>query len=282
MKIEHFYPKDPILQQCIEYYYFLKTDAADFISKYYVFPNTVQALNIHKHATCQIEPFSTKVSGQPADGHLMIAQGKHELPLYVELSGILDKITIVFKPLGLNHFIEGPLSELTPYASQIITCRHNDLRYQQFLSSFFGTENNDERIAVLEIFLLELYKPIPFEKQLMQAIEYLMDFETERPVQEIIRKLDLNTRSFNRLFLKNVGVSPVGFRKIARFRNSLRDKLFHEKFKTLTAISYRSNFYDQAYFIKIYRKLTGHNPSRFFEAIDKLADDRLIMKFIQE
>ncbi|MRG48418.1 helix-turn-helix domain-containing protein [Chitinophaga sp. SYP-B3965] len=278
VKIEHFYPKDPILRQCIEYYYFLKTDAADFISKYYVFPNTLQAFNIHKHATCQIEPFSTKVSGQPGDAHLIIAQGKHELPLYVELSGILDKITIVFKPLGLNHFIESPLSELTPHASQIITCWHNE----QFLHSFFGAENNDERIAILEIFLLDLYKPIPFQEQLMQAVEYLMDFETERPVQEIITKSGLNTRSFNRLFLKNVGVSPVGFRKIARFRNSLRDKLFHEKFKTLTDISYRSNFYDQAYFIKIYRKLTGHNPSRFFEAIDKLADDRLIMKFIQE
>ena len=280
--IEHYYPKSPILRQHIEYYYFLKTDSADFNSKYYVFPNTLQAFNIHKHATCHIESSSITVTGHPADPFLMVAQGKHELPLYVELSGILDKITIVFKPLGLNHFIERSFLEVTPDSSQIITDWHNDPRCERFLVSFFGTETYEERIEILETFLRALYKPIPFEAPLVEAVAHLMDFETELPIQEIIRKVGFTTRSFNRLFLKNMGLTPVAFRKIARFRHSLKDKLFNEQLKSLTDISYRSNFYDQAYFIKIYRKLTGHNPTRFFDAIDKLADDRLIMKFLQE
>jgi hypothetical protein len=48
--------------------------------------------------------------------------------------------------------------------------------------------------------------------------------------------LSLNTRTFNRPFLTHVGISPVAYRKIARFRHSLKNKLFNDQFKKLTEI----------------------------------------------
>ena len=34
------------------------------------------------------------------------------------------------------------------------------------------------------------------------------------------------------------------------------------------------NFYDQSYFIRMYRKMTDANPSKFYNTIAKLADEQ--------
>ena len=117
---------------------------------------------------------------------------------------------------------------------------------------------------------------------IQNALTLLTDFANELPIEEIAKRLLLNTRTFNRLFFKHFGISPVGFRKISRFRHSLRNRLFDARFTTLTEIGYESNFYDQSYFIKMYKKITGDNPSRFFNSIEKLADNQLIFRFVNK
>jgi AraC-like DNA-binding protein len=280
MKIETFYPKNSILKEHIEYYYFLKTYSKDFKTAYYSFPNTLQSFNIHKNASCEIGNSSTHVYGVPEKKYLMIAQGKYESPLQVLLEGKLDKVTINFKPLGLNHFIRRPLAAVTPGHSQSFHEWEQDA--QTFLSAFFDANDNEKRVDLLEEYLLKQYQPLENEALLQKAIYNLMDFTTELPVQEIAENLSISIRSFNRLFYNNMGITPVSFRKIARFRHSLKNRLFNEQFKNLTDIGYESNFYDQAYFVKMYKKITGSNPGKFFKSVEKLADDHLIFQFLKE
>ncbi|MEP7144924.1 MAG: helix-turn-helix domain-containing protein [Ferruginibacter sp.] len=282
MNIQTFYPENPVLKKHIEYYYFLKTDSDNFTSTYYAFPNPLQSLNIHKYACCDINSHSTIVYGDKKCKYLLIVQGQHELPLFVQLKGILDKITILFKPLGLNHFIQKSLIEIAGEPSQVFTDWHEDKNFKKFLASFYGTDDHIKRIAVLENYLLSRYHSLGEEAILQQAINLLTDFDIEYSIAEIADKAGMNDRSFNRMLNKHLGISPVGFRKIARFRHSLENKLFEEKFKTLTEIGYESNYYDQSYFHKMYKKLTGQNPLKFFNSIEKLADDRLIFKFVNK
>ena len=281
MNIETFYPKNVLLKKHIAYYYFLKTNSIDFRSNYYVFPNTLQAFNIHRFARCAINAHSTVVRGDKTSQYLMIAQGKCQVPLMVQLKGVLDKVTIVFKPLGINHFIQSPFVDILAEASQVFTDWYDDETCAAFLNAFYQTESNTARINILEAYLLSRYKPVREEATLEQALNLLTDFDNEYSVAEIVASVNMTPRSFNRLFYNNLGISPIGFRKIARFRHSLRNKLFSDQFEKLTEIGYRSNFYDQAYFIKMYKKITGDNPSLFFRSIEKLADDQLIFKFMQ-
>ncbi len=281
MNIQTFYPVSPFLKQHIEYYYFLKTDSPDFNSCYYVFPNTLQAFNIHRFARCSISPDYTQVVGDKTNSHLMIAQGKYEAPLFVQLTGILDKITIIFKPLGLNHFLKAPYIQILSASSQVFTDWYEDENCEKFLNSFYHTQDHLARVNILEAYLLSRYQPVAEEALLQQVLYKLMDFDNECSIGQIIRSMGINTRSFNRLFYNTLGISPIGFRKIARFRHSLQNKLFHDQFKKLTQIGYESNFHDQSYFIKMYKKITGDNPTTFFNSIEKLADDHLIFKFIQ-
>ncbi|MES2848853.1 MAG: AraC family transcriptional regulator [Bacteroidota bacterium] len=282
MDVQTYYPKDATLKRCIEYYYFLKTDSQEYSSTYYAFPNTLQSFNIHQYAGCDIDTSSITVYGDKKNKYLMIVQGHYELPLFVQLKGLLDKITILFKPLGLNHFIKKPFAEVAGKTSQVFTEWYDDENCIQFLTDFYNTGDNDERITILEKYLLTLYHSYSEEEIMQHAIDLLTDFNEELSIEAIAQKTGMSSRTFHRMFIKHLGISPVGFKKIARFRHSMENKLFKDQFKTLTNIGYESNYYDQSYFHKMYKKLTGQNPLKFFDSIEKLADDQLIFKFVNK
>lgn len=282
MEIQTHYPKNPILKTYIEYYYFLKTSSKDFSSVYYSFPNTSHSLNIHKNVTCDIASDYIHVKENNKNNFLTIVQGKYETPLLVRLKGRFDKVTIIFKPLGLNHFIDRPFACVAGRSSQIFEEWQSDPDYISFLNNFYKTENNIERVKFLENFLLSKHHNLNQYAILQNAIEQLNNFEVEHSIEEIAGNAGMNLRSFSRLFYNQLGISPVGFKKIARFRHSLKNKLFSDNFKRLTDIGYESNFYDQSYFIKMYKKLTKDPPTSFFKSIEKLADNQLILKFFSQ
>lgn len=277
MQVQTFYPENPSSKK-----YILKTNSPNFNNAYYSFPNTLQSFNIHKNVSCEIKPSAISVYEDKKNRYLTIVQGKYELPLLVKLKGRLDKVTIVFKPLGLNQFIDKPLAEIANGASQVFAEWADDIKYIAFLDGFYKTDDYEERVRLLESFLLSKFYPLKEYDILQKAINQLIYFDKEYTIEEISQSISINTRSFNRLFNKHLGIAPVAFRKIARFRHSLKNKLFSKQFKTLTEIGYESSFYDQSYFIKMYKKLTGDNPSGFFSSVEKLADDQLIFKFITE
>lgn len=282
MQIDTFSPKNKLLKEIIEYYYFQKTNSDNFSANYYAFPNTLHALNIHKNITCKINSHQVKITGVKRKNYLMVLNGRYELPLHVQQKGKIDKVTIVFKPLGFNHFINAPFNKIAEHPTQIFTEWIKTKNCLTFLKQFFSELDNNKRIVMLENYLLSLYKPFTENLFLSEALSMLNNFNEEVSIEVIAKKFPLSSRTFDRAFRKHLGISPVGFRKIARFRHSLKNKLFNSHFNTLTKIGYESNFYDQSYFNKVYKNLTGQNPKTFFNSIAKLADDRLIFKFMKK
>ncbi|MFT3947839.1 MAG: helix-turn-helix transcriptional regulator [Agriterribacter sp.] len=280
MQIETFYPIDSRLKSCIEYYYFFKSDSADFISNYFAFPNTMQALNIHKNISYKISGHTVKVKGIAENNFKMLLQGKFENPLYVQLSGKLDKITIIFKPLGLNHFIKSPFNEIAAKPTQPFLEWEEHKNHSGFLGHFFSESHYIKRVEILEKYLLLHYHTFENRNILDRSLISLCDVDSELSIEEIAGRINLTTRTFNRMFKQHLGISPIGYKKISKFRHSLKNKLFNQQFEKLTAIGYNSNFYDQSYFIKVYKKLTNLPPGKFFKEIDILAEDNLILKFI--
>lgn len=279
MKFDTFYPKHALLKDIIKYFYFQKTDSDNFSTEYFAFPNILLPLNIHKNVACKINGHQVNVAGVKQKNYLMILNGRYEIPLHVQQKGKIDKVTIVFKPLGLNHFIKAPFNEVAQKPTQIFKEWMKTNNCSSFLNQFFEEYNNSKRILILENYLLSLYKPFNEHPLLSDVLYMLNDFSKEVSIEDIAKNFSLSSRTLDRIFKKHLAISPVGFRKIARFRHSLKNKLFNSEFNTLTKIGYESNFYDQSYFIKVYKNLTGQNPKSFFNSIEKLADDRLIFKF---
>lgn len=272
--------KHAVLEKYIAYYYFLTTESDDFEAKYYAFPHTYTVLNIHCHAAHEINKYQTSVEGVSSFSPVSIVQGLREHPILIRLKGKLNKVTILFKPMGINAFIPEPFGQLIQQPSQEFSVWNNNRIYQQFLSDFFTTGDLEAKATLLEDFLLSMLKPVPDSKKLDLSIHLLSDFEQNLTLEDICDQLDVHPRTFNRLFKKHLGITPAGYRKVARFRHSLQNKLLENQVKRMTDLAYQSNYYDQSYFNKIYQSLTGTNPGHFFKQIETLADNRLVFQFL--
>jgi AraC-like DNA-binding protein len=281
MQVQTYFPEHSLLKKYISYYYFMRNDADDFNVKYYSFPNTTTPLNIHKNVVTDIGYYSTSVTGSNVKNNVLLVQGMRTQPLLVKWKGKLDKITIHFKPLGLNQFIKKPFMDVAPGDSQLFTEWNNEQGFGDFMDSFYNTTDMQKRVTILEWFLLSIYKPLQLDTAMEKAVEMLTYFDHDMNINEVASQLGLNNKALHRFFHKHIGTSPVSFRKIARFRHSLQNKLVNEQqVKRLTDICYESNFYDQSYFINVYRQITGLSPTSFFKGISKLADNRLVVKML--
>lgn len=279
----HFHTVEPCeaLKKYVACYYFIKSDDKNFSSKHYSFPHTYNALSIYKNADFNSIPSNFKAKESLVPNHRLVIQIKKQTPLMVDISGKINRITILFKEFGINHFINEPLSKIMNYDAEQALLWKNDPLFLAFIEVAFGTDDIKAQAQILDQFLLQKLRLIDlsyFEK----AVTLLCDFEKNVSINEIAVQFNVSLRSFNRNFKEVLGVSPVEYRRIAQFRHSINNKLFQTQFKRLTDIGYESHFYDQSYFNKIYKKLSGSNPKTFFKSIERIGNDELIFQFIKK
>jgi AraC-like DNA-binding protein len=280
MDFQKFCPISETLNRYIDYYYFFKNPDPAFRRTYYSFPNLSTAINIHKNVNVDIQGASVKITGAEKPNFVFIASQVRNKPFRVEWNGRLDKMTIVFKPLGLNHFIGKPFAQAVPSPVHPFNAWEKMPGYTEFLPDFYGTADLSARISILESFLLKVCSPFPEREVLQKALTRLANLDVPVRVGEVAAHLGLSERTFNRLFAKHIGMTPAGYRKVARFRKSLENKLFGDRFKKLTELAYESNFYDQSYFIHIYNQLAGTHPKAFFDSVITVAGDRLVLQVV--
>src|SRR5215203_3434768 len=211
LPVQTYYPQNFLLRKHISYYYFLETSSPQFNSTYYAFPNTLNSLNIYKHAKSVISGHTVITQNYPNNKYLLTLQGHYDQPLLVQLKGILNKITIVFKPLGLNCFIRRQFFDVANKPTQFFKEWDCGEKYPVFLDDFFNCQTKEQQLQTLESYLLSVYKPIEQESILNYAIDQLSNFEDQITIGEVARRIDMNERTFNRLFEKHLGISPVKY-----------------------------------------------------------------------
>lgn len=279
----HFHAIEPCeaLKDYVACYYFIKSDDEEFSSRHYSFPHTYNALSIYKNSNFESSPSVFNVNQSYTPNHRMVLQVKKQAPLLVKISGKVDRATILFKDFGINHFINESLSEIMGYNIEHFQSWNGDILLTPFLANLFGASDPSDKGKIIDGFLLQKLLPISLP-YLKKAVEILVDFDSNISIKEIASVSNVSLRTFNRNFKDVLGVSPVEYRRIAQFRHSIENKLFRSQFTRLTDIGYKSHFYDQSYFNKIYQKLTGSNPKKFFDSIDRIGDDRLVFQFLKK
>ena len=81
----------------------------------------------------------------------------------------------------------------------------------------------------------------------------------------ILKTLNLNERTFQRIFKKYVGITANQYRRICQFQLSftqLRTKDFH----SLTDIAYANGFADQSHFIRSFKEFANTTPKDYLRS----------------
>jgi AraC-like DNA-binding protein len=265
-------PASEELRKYIAFFYFFNADKPDSFS-YLAFPHIVSAITFFKGVDISRQDFQINVTGNPHAENKIDILGRYTRPVQLQYSGDFGEITIIFKPLGVNRFIAEDLATVAPSYSQLF---HND-EWLAFSHRLFNAANPLEE---LEHFLLGRLKEKVAFKKVAAALSCFENAEEDFSVAAVAAQLDMNLKSFQRLFTKHMSCSPSDYKRIARFRNSLNSKIHSKQVKSLTSISYENNYFDQSYFIKEFKKLTSQNPKKFFKAVKVLNHDKVVWELL--
>lgn len=277
--IHTYYPLHALLKQHVAYYYFLTTDTPDYQIRFHVYPQLQVPVTIHRFAQLEQSGAVAHVHADQNQRHLTLCNGLLKGPLEASISGLQNRVTIVFRPLGINHFIEAPYHTLIGRSIQRFDGWEGPA-YTSFLEAFFAAGEHSTRLQLLEAELLRRYRPVSKSDLLYRAVGLLTDFEEQRPVPEVAEACGLTERTLNRLFHTHFSASPVQFRKIARFRRTIELRQSAQK-GALTKVAHRSSFFDQSHLIGDYHALTGMQPARFFNAVTRAAGGEVLMRILE-
>jgi AraC-like DNA-binding protein len=257
MELQFYTPESEILKDFIEGYYFIREEKIPKKIQYFTFPNNYKILSVNQSTTVHVERnrFIVSLSGDGKITSELVCS--YTSPLEIIYEQAVNEVTIYFKPLGLNHFIDN--TDIFSEKTVVNFFPFPDFR--DTMKAIFEQPERKEQIRQLEHYLLSKLQ----KRDLSVIAQIVADVETGLKIEDIAEKHGLARQSIRRMFLKHVGKTPSEYRKIFRFRNAITE---YGKSNNLTDLSYGNLFYDQSHFIKDFRTLTNTNPGSFFDNVD--------------
>ncbi|MBL7764123.1 MAG: AraC family transcriptional regulator [Chitinophagaceae bacterium] len=127
-------------------------------------------------------------------------------------------------------------------------------------------QTTTQKVEALDNLLIYQLKQHKKECEMIRLItDEIMYNPTTEILSQVQEKLQINERSFQRLFKKYVGVTPNQYRRICQFQTSF-NQLREKNFDKLTDIAYDNGFADQSHFIRSFREFTHTTPNDYLRS----------------
>jgi len=172
---EQFYsiqPKHLVLQQHIAYYYFHQTFSDDFRRVFTYYPNYRMALNVFQHSDIHWNSNRRFTIPNPSTPHNSILTYSTQFRREVVMRGRINKIGIIFEPLGFNHFIDLPLQQVLK--DTINSFDYYGAAFQLATQQVFESDNLEQKRDMLDAFFIQYYRPFPIE-EILFSIQQILD-----------------------------------------------------------------------------------------------------------
>ena len=198
-------------------------------------------------------------------GHLTLF-GQTILPDKLRIKENFTLIAYFLKPYSLISLFGILAQELTdnPIDFNLLSKKTN--LQEQLLNS----DTVNEMIFFLDNYIFSL---IPKSKTDNSLIEYAVGKICDSPTKNILTNIQkdifVTERRLQRMFEKNIGVSPNQFRKIQQFNKAFR-QLNNSQFQNLSDIAYDNAYADQSHYIRAFKEFTNITPKEYLDL--KVAD----------
>ena len=201
MQIKYFKPINPILQKYIEGYYFLIHSEFDLPIKYITFPNNNCILTVSANVEtlfAENEVVVKEKKGGYFNSDLICHYIK---PITISYEGNINEVTFVFKPLGLNSFLEKSLNQ---YSSDFFSNFNPFDDYNSQMITIIREVNLDKKRQMIEDYWLS--KLVGFSHPYL--IELLIDLQDGNSITKLAAKYNISRQNLSKHFEINLCKSP--------------------------------------------------------------------------
>ena len=187
--------------------------------------------------------------------------GQTVLPDTLTIHDNFTLIAYFFKPYLVNSLFGVLAQELTdkPIDLKLLSSTKTADLQEQLLNA----ASTDKMISLLDNYIFRLAEKIKID---IQLIKYATQQIAITPHKEIIatvqHKLCVTERTFQRMFEKNIGISPNQYRRIAQF-NSAFQQLSRRRFTNMSDIVFGNGYADQSHYIRAFKEFTNITPKEF-------------------
>ncbi len=262
-------PKNELLAKHIRYYYFHKSYDTNFRKNVVYHPHYVSALNIYKHTDVKWSDYGRTYVPKNSNDLSVVFTINKKVSKEVRLRGKFDKIGIVFNPLGINHFIETPLSG--NINDSICHFDYFGKELHEIAQTVYLEKDIENKRDLLDGFFIKQY--IGFEDvRLLQAVQEILAANDSAKTQDLAKSLGISRETLLRIFKKHLCFSVEEFKSVIRFRQALE---YYEETTIkpkLTHVAIDNRYYDQADFVKHFKKVTGASPKKFFSSLRNISN----------
>lgn len=199
------------------------------------------------------------------------------------IEGISSTNTILTYPkgtklIGIRFFAFG-LFPFFKIQGQKVFNQSFKLANTNKILKYSNTDSNPDLIEKSHQLLNDLFSETSY-KDILQIRNFYNQFrwnDDTCSIKEYCQEIKTNYSTLNRNFIKIVGISTKKFERLIKFRKSLCNLIGTND--SLTSIALTSGYFDQAHFIREFKKFSNHTPSNYQSLIKQDNDKNEIINY---
>ncbi len=191
---------------------------------------------------------------------VLFLYGQTIKPIELVIEGKYKLIVFQLYPFVLKNFFNVTAKDINDGCYDLQQIENGNIVIQQLSQKL----KFEKRIEILTALLFNIFqaKRETLDLQIRKAIQTIIDNKGQISIKDICEKVHITERTFERRFVKEVGISAKQFSTIIQFQLSLQ-QLTIKDFTKLTDIVYSNGYADQSHFIKVFKAFTGKTPKAF-------------------
>jgi len=183
-------------------------------------------------------------------------------PISLEINGTFHLIVLQLFPFVIRILLGVDPKSLVDECYDLMQVKGVDT--QNTLEQLRSIENENTLLEPLVKYFNDLLKnpSINPDDRIRLATNLILKSKGMISIKEVRQRLHIAERTFERHFLKEIGVTPKQFARIIQFSSSL-NQISDEDYVLLTDVSFDNGFADQSHFIRTFKRFTGKTPKEF-------------------
>lgn len=264
LSINKYHPR-PSLRPYIKFYYLIRTDDTGDIQ----LDNHPQGdvdLIFTLDGEAEFKP--GKSSATPLTDMFVVAQQNQSFQFSFKPNTRLLGIT--FQAPHFGEFFKLPMPELANTGVSIEPEYGFELK--DVVNQFQALELEEDLIFILEEYLTKKLERSPLGPNLSaNLLPLIQEHNGVLSVGQLEQMAGYSTRTLQRKFQAELGISPKSLLQIVRF-NALLAQLKQGSIDSWSRIVYDYGYFDQAHFIKDFKRYTSKTPTNFLQSNTTLSD----------